>query len=128
VKGRARRIIGHGSGRIPFRLIGRGLLEVLKPHAHEIAKDLLRIAADSQLNEGDRKLLSAAALLLLACPGPRRGRPPAQSTAELKQLLVKVGTKLGAARAMSAKTGEPIHNLRRRLRSKPSKPKRGRGT
>lgn len=125
MKRRARRI-GHGSGWI--RLTGLGLGEAFKPHAHEIAKDLLRIAAGSQLNEGDPELLRAAALLLLALPGPRRGRPPAQSTAELRQLLVEVGTKLGAARAVSAKTGEPIHNLRRRLRSKPSKPKRGRGT
>jgi hypothetical protein len=108
-------------------LTGFGLGEVLKRHAHAIAKELLRIAADYQLNEGDPELLSEAAALSLALPGPQRGRPPKASTLELQQLLAEVGTKLGAAKAVSAKTGEPVHNLRRRLRpKKPSKPKRRR--
>jgi hypothetical protein len=109
----------------------RALGAALKPNAHKLAERLLNIAAER--NEGDPvpippSLLSEVVVLLLALSGSRRGRPPKETTLQLRQLLAEVGTKLGAARATSVKTGEPVHNLRRRLRSKPSKPKRGRGT
>jgi DNA invertase Pin-like site-specific DNA recombinase len=66
---------------------------------------------------------------LLALPAPKRGRPPKSSTLELQRLLAELGSKRGAARAVSGKTGESFHTLRRRLRSKESrKPKRKGGT
>lgn len=107
----------------------RALGEELRPNAHVLAKCLLRVAADSQRKEGDPIpfLLSEAALLLLALPRPQRGRPPKESTSELQQLFAEVGTKLGAAKAVSGKTGESRENLRRRLRPK-SKPKKKGGT
>jgi hypothetical protein len=103
----------------------RALGKALKPNAHELANRLLRVAANSQPIPPN--LASEVALLLLALPGSRPGRPPKESTLELQQLFAEVGTKLGAAHAVSAKTGEPIQNLRRRLRPK-TKPKKKGGT
>ena len=123
-------VIEHMSSPRDLRALG----EVLKPHAHELAKRLLRAAADLQRNEGDPvlippNLLSEAVLLLLALPRPQRGRPLKASTLQALQLFVEGRTKRGVARAVSDKTGEPYENLRRRLRPKnPGKPKRKRGT
>jgi hypothetical protein len=123
-------VIEHMSSPRELRALG----EVLKPNAHELAKRLLRVAADPQRNEGDPVLvppflLSEAVLLLLALAGPRRGRPPKETTLQVLQLLAEGQTKRGAARAVSGKTGEPHENLRRRTRpKKPDKPKRKRGT
>jgi hypothetical protein len=147
---------GHGRGSITLKGYGRGyyiwplrvviehmsnprelraLGAALKPNAHELAKRLLRVAADQQRDEGDPvpvppNLLSEAALLLLALAGPQRGRPPKASTLQLLQLYAEGQTKRGAARAVARETGEPFDTVRRRhrLRSKtPSKPKRKRG-
>jgi hypothetical protein len=108
----------------------RALGKTLVPHAHELAERLLHVAANPQRSERElRNLISEAVLILLAQPAPQRGRPPKPSTAELQRLLAKLGSKRGAARAVSGKTGESFHNLRRRLRSKkPRKPKRKGGT
>jgi hypothetical protein len=114
----------------------RTLSEALKPRAHDLAKRLLRVAADPQRSEGDPVpippyLLSEAVLILLALPRPQRGRPPKAETTLLLQFLVEGQPKRGAARAVAGKTGKPIENLRRRLRpKKPGKPKtkRRRGT
>jgi hypothetical protein len=123
-------VIKHTSNPRVLRAVGKAL----KPHAHELAKRLLHVAADPQRNEGDPvpmrpSLLSEAVLLLLALPAPQRGRPPEAATLEALQLLAEGRTKRGAARAVSGKTGEPFENLRRRLRpKKPGKPKRKGGT
>jgi hypothetical protein len=111
----------------------RGMAEALKPTAHDLAKRLLRVAADPQRSEGDAVpippgLLSAAVLLLLTLPGPQRGRPPKETTLQVLQLLAEGQTKRGAARAVSGKTGEPHENLRRRTRPKKPGKKRKRGT
>ena len=119
-------VTGHASGRI--ELTGLALGEALKPNAHELAKRLLRVAANSRRNEL-RNLLSQAALILLALPGPRRGRPPKAATLQALQLLAEGQTKRAAARAVSRETGEDFETVRRRLRSKKArKPKRKGGT
>jgi hypothetical protein len=110
VKRRARRI-GHGIGWI--RLTGCGVGE-FKPHPHEIAKDLLRITANSQLNEDDRELLGVAAQLLLALPAPRRGRRSKASTLQAMELAVKYSVRK-AARLIADRTGENPENIRVRL-------------
>jgi hypothetical protein len=112
----------------------RAVGQALKPHAHDIARRLLRAAADSRRKEGDPvlvpvNLLSEVIMLLLALPGPQRGRPTNVETLQLQRLLAEGRTKRGAAREVSGKTGKPLENLRRRTRpKKPGKPKRKGGT
>jgi hypothetical protein len=111
----------------------RAFGEALKPRAIEFAARLLRAQADPQWNDGKRvsiplNLLNAVAWLLLGLRTSRPGRPPKRSTLQLRHLHAEGGSKRGSARAVSDKTGEPDENLRRRLRPKPGKPKRKRGT
>ena len=112
----------------------RTLSEALKPRAHDLAKRLLRAAADPQCSEGDPVLippymLSEAVLVLWALPRRGRGRPPKEETALLQQLLGEGQPKRGAARAVASKTGGSVENLRRRTRpKKPGKLKRKGGT
>jgi hypothetical protein len=110
----------------------RGLGEAFRPHARELAAALLLFAANPGRKAGEPvsipfDLVNMIAYLLLALPGVRRGRPPKVSTLEARRLLAKLGSKLGAARVVSGKTGEPHENLRRRLRPK-GKPKKKGGT
>jgi hypothetical protein len=110
----------------------RALGEALKPHARELAARLLYTANNPQRNDGKRvsiplNLLNAVAWLLLALPTARRGRSPKASTLQAQRLLTEGGSKRGAARAVSGKTGEPAESVRRRLRPK-SNPKKKGGT
>jgi len=74
-------------------------------------------------------LLNEVVRLLLSLPGSRRGRPPKRSTETARLLAEVFSSKRMAARATSNLTGEPIDNLRRRLRpKKPSTPKKKGGT
>jgi len=119
-----------------LRTAGRAL----KPEAHRLGDRLLYVALRSWRlggKQGDPSdpipvppaLLSEVTRLLFALPAPQRGRPPKASTLEAQRLLAELGSKLAAARAVSGKTGEPVPNLRRRLRpKKPGKLKRKRGT
>ena len=101
----------------------------------ELAGLLLHAAIDPRWSDGERvtipiDLLGAVARLLFALPGSRRGRPPKKSTSDLLQLLANAfSSKRKLARAVSSVTGEPVENLRRRLRpKKPSKLKSKGGT
>ena len=109
----------------------RTIGEAVRPLAHELAKALLlnvhnpRRKPDEQVSIPS-SLANAVACLLLTLPGSRRGRPPKASTLHAERLVADLGSKLAAARAVSDKTGEPVGNLRRRLRpKKPDKPKGG---
>src|SRR4029077_16460621 len=98
----------------------RALGEALRPRATEFAAHLFLAKADPQRNDGKRvsipiSLLDAVAWLLLSLPTSRRGRPPKPSTLQAKRLQAEGRSKLGSARAVSSKTGEPHENLRRRL-------------
>jgi hypothetical protein len=111
----------------------RVLGEAIRPHARELAAVLQLYAANPQRKAGEVSMPSAlvnmVVCLLLALPAPRRpGRRPKASTLEARRLLAELGSKHGAAKAVSRKTGEDIEVLRRRLRRKPGKPKRKRGT
>ena len=112
----------------------RALGKALKPDAHELAKQLLRIAADPRRNKGDPVpippfLFSDIVLLLLGLPRPQRGRPKMETTLEALRLRAEGKTERGAAKAAAAKTGEDPENVRRRLRlNKTYKPKRKGGT
>ena len=101
----------------------RAFGEMLRPRAAEFIARLLFAKARPQWNDGKRVsipigLLDAVVWLLLAVPTARRGRPPKASTLQAKRLQAEGRSKRGSARATSGKTGEPIENLRRRLRPK----------
>jgi hypothetical protein len=138
-RGRGMRVTGHARGYVIWpvhKVIEhmssnprglRALGKVLKPNAHALAERLLHAAADPP-RPMPPSLISEVVLLLLALPGPKRGRPPEATTLRALQLYAELQTKHGAARAMSRETGEDFETVRRRLRSKPRKPKRKGGT
>jgi hypothetical protein len=120
------------SFRIPTRLLRnlRTFGRAHKPYAHWLAAVLLLFASTPRRKAGEpvsvpSDLFDMVVGVLLTLPASKRGRRPEDSTPELQRLFAQLGSKRAAARAVSNKTGEDFDTLRRRLRSKPSKPKGG---
>jgi hypothetical protein len=124
------------SFRIPTKLLRnlRTLGRTHKPHAPWLAALLLLFAASQQRRGREPvsvpfDLFNAVVGVLLTLSASKRGRRLEASTPELERLFAQLGSKHGAAKAVSRKTGEDIEVLRRRLRpKKPGKPKRKGGT
>jgi hypothetical protein len=132
VSGRGISLTGHAPGRVIWplhrvvieRMAGnlrmlRAAGKALKPEAHHFADRLLHTALKSW-REGSSSisvppnLLSEVVLLLLALPGPKRGRPRKPSTGRALELSTQYSVR-EAARLIAKSTGENPENIRARV-------------
>jgi hypothetical protein len=109
----------------------RDLGEKLKPLANQMADFLLVNVNNPKRQAGDPVCLpfsfaNQIICMLCALPRPKRGRPPKETTLQLRLAMDVLGSKRAAAREISKKTGEPFERVRRKTRktNKPRKPQR----
>jgi hypothetical protein len=142
VSGRGISLTGHARGHVIWplhrvvieRMAGnlrmlRAAGKARKPEAHRFADRLLRTALRSWREGRDAisvppHLLSEVVLLLLALPGPQRGRPRKASTRRALELSAQHSVR-EAARLIAKSTGENPENIRARVLSAKRRVRKG---